>query len=194
MRFELDIREGDCRIVAARTDAFEGELSFEHALARVSEHRRNKALAYRFDKDRQLSLLAGLLLGALLGERGLHEHDMAYVANEQGKPAFRDFPHLHFSLAHSGQMAVAALAGASVGVDVERLSDFPHDIADPHDWTRMESVAKALGCGVGAFVDGKRFTIPHGMRVQHIGLDDYLLCIAMQPPQRGVACYTLQNG
>lgn len=193
LRYELDMGKAGPRVVAARIGAFDDGLDFDTALSGVSAVRRGKALAYRFDKDRRLSLLAGLLLDALLRERGLREHDMAYVIGEHGKPAFRDFPGLHFSLAHSGEMAVAALADAPIGVDVERLSDFPHEIAESREWTAMESVGKALGCGVGLFVDGGGFAIPQGMCVEHVDLGDYLVCVAVQSPVRPVSCYTSQR-
>ena len=180
LRHELDIQRGGLRMVAAAIDVFDGEVAFDEALAQVSGHRRAKALAYRFEPDRQLSVLAGLLLDELLADYGLRERDMTYREGEQGKPTFADRADLHFSLAHSKQMAVAALAGVPVGVDVEYLPGFPRDIAEPYEWTEMESVGKLLGCGVGSFVDGATFHIPDGVTVAHTVLDDYLVCIAVQ--------------
>lgn len=176
----LDIRHERYRLIAARTDVFDGEIAVEHALALVSAYRRQKALAYRFEKDRRLSLLAGLLLDDLLAEHGLRERDMAYVEGKYGKPSFRDAGSYHFSLSHGGKMSVAALSQEPIGVDVERLSTFPRDIADPYEWTSMEAVGKALGTGIAGYVDQGNFAVPDGFGIEHVECDGYLICIALQ--------------
>ena len=180
-QFAIDITQHGCRVAGAFVDVFDAPGAFDEALANASEHRRRKVASFRFEKDRRLSLLAGALLDELLCERGLREHNMAYVEGENGKPALADYPNLHFSLAHSGQMAVAALAESLVGIDVEYLPLFPHDISEPYSWTEMEAVGKALGCGVGDFVDGATYSRPAGFEVSHMVIgDDYLACLAQQ--------------
>ena len=180
MRHALDISCGAIRLVAADTTTFDAPGAYADALARVSEERRKKALSFRFEKDRRVSLLAGLLLNDLLSERGLAERDMEYVTGPHGKPAFAKEPGLHFSLAHSGLMAAAALAPFPVGVDIERLDGFPRDIADPQAWTAMEGAGKATGQGIGAYVDAgvETFSVPAGFRVEHYSCDGYLVCLA----------------
>ena len=184
VRYELDIRRDGIRLVAASIDVFDCEFSFEDALERVSQHRRSKALSYRFDSDRRLSLLVGLLLDDLLCERGLRECDMRYDVSDLGKPTFAAHPELHFSLAHSGDLALTALADVPVGVDVERLSDFPRDIADPHEWTQMESVGKLFGAGVGGYVDAGCFHMPDGVQTEHFETRGYLVCLASETAKR----------
>ena len=174
----LDLTRDGCRIMGALTDVLMQPDVFSMALDGVSEHRRQKVLAYRFEKDRRTSLLAALLLDELLRERGLRERDMSYLEGEQGKPRFCHHEDLHFSLAHSRNAAIAALSCAPVGIDIEYLPDFPHDIADPHMWTEMESVGKMLGCGVGAFVDSRSYDRPRDVAVEHATFGDYLVCIA----------------
>ena len=177
---DAHIRKDGCHVIAGTTDALEDAREFEAATGMVSAHRRDKVRAYRFAKDRRLSLLSGLLLDELLSERGLRERDMDYREGQGGKPLFANRPDLHFSLAHGERMAVAALADAPIGVDVEYLPTFPHDIAEPYAWTEMESVGKLLGCGVGGFVDGQNYCRPDKTTVEHVLLDDYLVCIARQ--------------
>ena len=144
----------------------------------LSPSRRGKALSYRFDKDRELSVLSSVLLDRLLCRRGLREKNMAYMVGDLGKPSFEGYPDLHFSIAHSGTMAAAMLGDVPVGADVEHLPDFPRDLADPVQWTEMECVGKLLGCGVGCYVDGKDFDKPDCVKTRHIPLEDYLLCAA----------------
>ena len=175
---DAHVRADGCHVVIGRTDALADAREFETAMGRVSAHRRAKVCAYRFAKDRRLSLLAGLLLDELLGDCGLRERDMDYGEGESGKPVFANHPALHFSLAHSECMAVAALSRVPVGVDVEYLPSFPYDVAEPYLWTEMESVGKLIGCGVGGFVDVKRYRRPDAVTIEHILLGDYLVCIA----------------
>ena len=180
---EFDNTRESCRVIGALTSQLEEADAFDAALERVSPYRRTKALAFHFDKDRRTSLLAGLLLDELLQDHGLHERDMDYREGEAGKPAFANRPELQFSLAHSGQMAVAALSAQPVGIDVEYLPAFPYSLADPHTWTEMEAVGKALGCGVGSYVDAgvSGYRRPAGCTVQHFaaGADAYLVCLAV---------------
>ncbi len=178
LTYEFDIRRANVRAIGALTEPLEHADAFDAALERVSSYRRAKVLAFRFAQDRRLSLLAGLLLDELLGEHGLRERDMTYLEGDKGKPSFASAADLHFSLAHSGNMAVATLSQAPVGIDVEHLPGFPRDIAEPCEWTTMESVGKLLGCGIGTFVDGSPFRVPDGVSVEHIDLDDYLVCLA----------------
>lgn len=185
MKLEADIRKDGFRVIAAYADALQDTRAFERALASASDYRKQKTLAYKFAKDRRLCLLAGMLLDELLGAHGLRESDMAYVEGAHGKPSFSGHADLHFSLAHSENMAVAALAQRAIGVDVEYLAGFPHDIADPHAWTSMESVGKLLGTGVGELVDqgalnSGSYSVPEGIQVDHIEFGDYLISIARE--------------
>ena len=180
LRLACDMRGAGWRFVAAPDDQIATSEAFYAALPLVSSHRREKALAFRFAKDRRTSLLAGLLLDELLAERGLHEKDMTYEVSALGKSTFAEHANLHFSLAHSAGMAVGALSDEPIGVDVEHLPGFPYDIAEPYAWTEMESVGKLLGCGVGTFVDSGAYERPVNVTVEHFALGDHLACIARE--------------
>lgn len=190
MKLACDIRKAGWRLIAAEDDQIATSEAFSAALPLVSEHRRAKVLSFRFERDQRTSLLAGLLLDELLLERGLHERDMSYKVSELGKPTFADRADLHFSLAHSAGMAVAALSDAPLGVDVENLSSFPYDIAEPYAWTEMESVGKLLGCGVGTFVDSGNYARPANVAVEHFMLGEHLVCIA---GETGLPCQAYEK-
>ena len=180
MELACDKRGEGWRLIAAADDQIDTATAFDAALATVSDHRRSKALSFLFEKDRRTSLLAGLLLDELLKEAGLRERDMVYKVSDLGKPTFAEHEDLHFSLAHSSGMAVGALSAKPIGVDVERLPGFPTDIAEPYEWTEMESVGKLLGCGVGTYVDTGTYERPASVTVEHFVLGDYLVCIARE--------------
>ena len=180
LKLVCDKRGPGWRLIAADDGQISSSASFDAALSRVSSYRREKALAFRFEKDRRTSLLAGLLLDELLAGCGLRERDMIYEVGEFGKPMLAGHENLHFSLAHSAGMAVGALSTVPIGVDVERLPGFPRDVAEPYEWTEMESVGKLLGCGVGTFVDSGNYERPANVMVEHFALGEYLVCVARE--------------
>lgn len=176
--FEIDEDIADCRVLGQDTSFLDGPSAYADGLSRLSQHRREKAAGFRFDKDRKESVAAAIMLDRLLAERGLHEADMSYLESGEGKPSFEGYPGLFFSLAHSGNAAVAALSSHPVGIDLEYLPDFPYDMAEPHRWTEMEAVGKLLGCGVGCFVDSGTYAKPNNISTLHIEKESYLICLA----------------
>lgn len=104
------------------------------------------------------NLCAGLLLRSVTGDR-LPEY------GPHGKPFLPGGP--HFSLSHSGRLAVLAVSEAAVGVDVEKPRPVSESVArryfqpeeqswmaeNPTDrffrlWTRKEAVLKCCGRGL----------------------------------------------
>ncbi|HEX6022395.1 MAG TPA: 4'-phosphopantetheinyl transferase superfamily protein [Solirubrobacter sp.] len=106
-------------------------------------------------------------LRTVLGERlGIAPSEVVFALGPHGKPELPGSP-VRFSLAHSGEHAVIAVAEAEVGVDVERLQRTSRAIErtltegeraalgpDRHVelmriWCRKEALAKAIGGGLG---------------------------------------------
>ncbi len=93
------------------------------ALLSVDEQAR--AARFAFERDRQRFMLShGLLRLILARYLGTGAGQIQFVAGVHGKPAVSDAtsvsPALEFSLSHSGDYALVALAtGRAVGVDVE---------------------------------------------------------------------------
>ncbi len=135
----------------------------------LSPERRNKALRYIHSIDRKLSIAASLLIARGLVEYGVNERDVEYAYNEYGKPYFKSYPSIHFSISHSGTMAACAFSERAVGCDIEILRPYDDDVAracfTPFEredifsmddraygftrlWTAKESFLKALGTGL----------------------------------------------
>jgi 4'-phosphopantetheinyl transferase len=114
---------------------------------------------------RRRYLRAHAALRAILA--GFTDAPLAFAVREKGKPYLVSAPEVRFNLAHSGEMAMVAVAReVEVGVDIERVRPlpeyaaiaqryFPEGSALPasaHDffrhWTRFEALLKAHGAGL----------------------------------------------
>ncbi|WP_249416291.1 4'-phosphopantetheinyl transferase superfamily protein [Streptomyces sp. TS71-3] len=138
-----------------------------------------RAADFRFDEHRRAYVAAHVGLRMLLGDR-LHvapgEVEFTREAcptcgKPHGRPAVAGSD-LHFSLSHSGSLALVALASVTVGADVEKMpglkvADQTAEMLHPDEtaelaafpdseraaafgrvWTRKEAYLKALGTGL----------------------------------------------
>ena len=123
---------------------------------------------------------------------------------EQGKPYFKEYPWLHFSISHSGEYWLCAISQQELGLDVERIRTVDavklsrrffhpkeHDYlrAHPEDffllWTAKESYVKYTGRGIAgsfgdfsAVEDGKLSDSINGVLLRHLPLEEnYALCL-----------------
>lgn len=106
----------------------------------VDPSRLAAASRFRLREDRARCIGAGLLLA-----HAIRRIDPACTLpprpsrGANGKPFLPDLPHFHFSLAHSGDWAVCAVAEHPVGVDIEHLPSMA-DVIDVarHCFTQVE--------------------------------------------------------
>lgn len=162
-----------CYDVSELTDPTQFEAGMQ---ALPWEERRARVRRFRFQKSQLLSLGAGLLCAHALRASGATDITLAY--GEHQKPYLLNQPHLQFNLSHSGTVAVCAVAGMPVGVDVEKLHPFDGGVArhcfqdsemcwlhEQEDeghaftqlWTRKESYLKLLGTGLS--MSAKSFSV-----------------------------------
>lgn len=123
------------------THLLENDKVFDEIYRSVPRYRKEKVNAYRFIKDKRLSLAAGYLLSYALKKRGLNESELICSVTENGHPYFVNAENLHFSLSHSGEMAMCIISDTPVGCDVEILAG--NEDMDLKRWTAMESYLKA---------------------------------------------------
>lgn len=138
----------------------------------LSAYRREKADKVKFPEDKKRSVAAGMLLNRGLAEYGLRECDMVYATNQNGKPHFREYPQIHFSLSHSGAYVMAAFSDVEIGCDIQQMKQTDLKIAQrffaPEEyeyvtgweeesaqeaafyriWVLKESFLKAVGTGM----------------------------------------------
>ena len=103
------------------TSVFCDENAFCHAYQRVSEERQKKVMRYRFQKDKNLSLGAGVLLSEGLENLGIKKYSVRY--GENGKPYLAEYDNVFFSLSHSGVYAAIAFYHAEIGMDIQKISE-----------------------------------------------------------------------
>jgi len=156
--------------------------------AMLSDDERNRSARFRFERDQRRFVVARGALRELLGRYLRTDPDqIRFVYNAFGKPELHpDFGRLHFNLAHSGDIALIAIArDAEVGVDVEciegrgessyadvaqnffsaaevdALSRVPRDLYDQafvSCWTMKEAYVK--GRGEGLTIPLASFAVP----------------------------------
>lgn len=109
------------------------------------------------------------LFKALGAEYKIDVEQAEYIYNEHGKPYFRSFPNIYFSISHCQGLAVTAVSDFENGVDVEVIRDYPERVVSRsfskrekellescedknmmffRMWTLKESFVKALGIGI----------------------------------------------
>lgn len=151
----------------------EADTAIRERLGWLSADEVARADAFTRDEPRRRFILARGGLRRLLAERlGIGPAEVAFEYGPTGKPSLAGGASLHFNLAHSGELAVAAIAERAVGIDLEttRPRKSAHDLAarwfhpeeqrridaaaDPlaefyRTWVMKEAALKLVGVGVG---------------------------------------------
>lgn len=129
------------------------------ALLRCMPSARRKRLAKQPPEAQGPALLAYGLLLALLRERTGWRALPETAVEPHGKPFFPVYPDIHFSLSHTPGAAAAAVSGAPVGVDIQRVRPVTprmlgrlEGVKTPEaffeNWVRWEARAKRNGGGL----------------------------------------------
>lgn len=149
-------------------------------IASLPAYRQEKANRYLFEKDKKLSLAAGILLEEGLNHLSLNtkEKEVGYL--EHGKPYLINRPDIHFNLSHSGEIAIAVFSNKEIGCDIEKIKSYNESIVNRcfsleekdfvlHSknkdeafcriWVMKESFLKAIGVGIGIKMDSISFSI-----------------------------------
>ena len=155
--YNLDVLEVDYALLALTEDAGD--------LASLDDLERARAARFVDPKARSRFVQVRRALRAELAHRmGGAPREVRFVYGPQGKP-FLPGSDLHFSVAHSGDLALLAFArGSAIGADVERVREVTHrtEIArrlfperEPRTreeffrlWVRHEALVKCAGTSV----------------------------------------------
>jgi len=145
------------------------DLDLNRALGEISSERRAKALGYRFDRDRRLSVAVYLLLKEALHRRYDIVGNPRLSVAPNGKPFLTDYPGIHFNLSHCPKAAACVVADCPVGIDVEEIAPVDREVAQrvlndgefaavsasaapevafARYWTQKEALVKLSGRGL----------------------------------------------
>ncbi|MBQ8040307.1 MAG: 4'-phosphopantetheinyl transferase superfamily protein [Lachnospiraceae bacterium] len=94
---------------------------FEQLYVKVNAQRRSKILRCKNKEDKYRSLAAGLLLRYALEQHGISYESAKIIIGENGKPYLEEKENFYFSISHSQDLVVCAVADKELGVDVESL-------------------------------------------------------------------------
>ncbi len=159
------------KVYAVNCEALCHEARLRQVLPRLDAGRRGRVARLRLPQKRAQCAAAGILLRHLFG-------DVAIACTQTGKPYLPASPDTYFSLSHTGNFVVCAVAEAPVGIDAQQLTACNGRLAkrwftpaeqewiraNPDErftrlWTQREAYAKMTGEGIiGAIGSG---VIPH---------------------------------
>lgn len=163
----------------------EADAVIRERLGWLSADEIERAEAFTRDEPRRRFVLARSGLRQLLADRsGVAPPEVAFAYGPNGKPSLLGENAPHFNLAHSGELAVCAVADQPVGIDLEaiRPRKSASDLAkrwfhaneqrridsaeDPLDafyrtWVMKEAALKLVGVGVGESLP--RLLTPDGL-------------------------------
>ncbi len=118
------------RVYIADITALDDAALFERLLGTVPAYRREKALRFKFPKGQKQSLGVGLLLRRACEDFGIPGADENVLCGENGKPAFRDVPEVHFNLSHSKERVMCVVSEFETGCDVEHVREGRSKLAE----------------------------------------------------------------
>jgi 4'-phosphopantetheinyl transferase len=171
----------------------------QRLIAATNDEERERAARLRMPGHAERWLAARGALRTLLGERvGVAPGAVEFASGPHGKPALLG-EELQFNLSHTGDLALVALGGVAVGVDIERLDRSSRAIeraltsgeraalsADDRDaelmrvWCRKEALAKAIGTGLGWAPERFDTTAPGGYWLADLPVaDGYVAALAV---------------
>lgn len=155
--------------------------TMERCIQHFPEDRKAKALRYRREIDRKLSVVSYLLLiYALNKDFRLSAPRLAYT--DRGKPYLPDHKDIHFNISHCPRGCICAVSDQPIGVDIQDIRPFSQDIVkqccskeelfmlnqspDPaacfaQMWTMKESYLKMTGTGISVCLNTIDTSVKH---------------------------------
>ena len=114
-------------LYAADVTCLQNKALFEKAYRSVGSQRQKKVDAKKFQKDKLLSLGAGVLLKKALTENGIRYERAVFAEEPNGRPYIAGNS-VYFNLSHSGTKVLCAVSPVPVGCDVEQIDHFDDTI------------------------------------------------------------------
>lgn len=193
------------RVFYTDVDCLFDDNIFNAAKKLVTPQRLEKTEKYKFRRDRNLSLGASLILSYALSLFLDEEADKEILIAKNGKPYLKAHPNVHFSLSHSGSLALCAVSDKNIGADVQQICDFNEDICKRYFlkteaeyvlnaktinekkerffrlWTIKEATVKMTGDGISGF---KNINSVIPACVKEYSLDGYKIALCTDEEEK----------
>ena len=161
------------------------------------KQRQEKADRLKHLPSKKLSLAAGMLARVSIAQKlNLRPEDISFRNHKGGKP-YAEGLDIHFSLSHSGNLAVCAISDKPVGIDVEQTKKANFNVARRcftkaelqyvlsrkeksqqrffEVWTKKEAYVKLLGTGIQDFL---KFNVVGNKTIDTIFYQNYTVSVA----------------
>lgn len=144
---------------------------------RMDSEKKDSVMKMQSEHKRNLRIAADMLCRKGISEFcGIPEKEIAIGYTPLGKPYAEGLP-VNFSISHSGDLAVCAVSGSEIGIDIEKIrtvhprahekfcteSEMRYINGDENGffkiWTLKEAYFKCIGTGLGADIKDVSFEI-----------------------------------
>jgi len=98
----------------------------------MTSDRQTKIDRCRNDKDKRLSLCAGILLKRAFEDAGKENLLSQITVSEKGRPCLFEDAGIDFNISHSGNMAMCVISDNPIGCDIQLMKPTDGKIADRH--------------------------------------------------------------
>lgn len=143
--------------------------------------KKNRIINMKNKRASELSLAANALAKfAIKNTFSIPIKEQIFVVGQHGKPFLKNTNNVHFSVSHSGNMAVCAVSNCKIGVDIQKITRFSKKTADfiglPSDcktdeffkaWTQLEASAKRTGEPLISFVKSVSAPSPQTFSIKY---------------------------
>ena len=169
---------------------------FQYLLKFVQPKKKERILKQRIKQNADNMLIGEILTKAAIKKTfGIDIAKQEFAYTEYGKPYLPYLSDIHFNISHSEEYVVCAVSDKSVGVDIQKISEYNPIVAEKvctqqelkqiensadkssefiKLWTQKEAVLKMYGTGI-ASGDIKNCLDNHNVKSERI--EDYWLSI-----------------
>lgn len=185
------------------------DIQLQTALTRLPAWRRTQALRFKHHIGKVECAFSYLMLCDLLHEAYGISIQPTFIIGEHGKPALKEFPHLHFNMSHCHAGIAVSVSDHPVGIDIERIgrdndilarrvlneAEYQQMQTSPTPsitftelWTQKEAVFKLLATGITDDIRNLLSSHPDISITTHTNLSKgYSLSIASHEEQQILA-------
>lgn len=105
---------------------FRNKINFINNLEKIDEERKEKIQRYKQTDDKLRGLGAGILINHI---RKIYNVSDKILVESHGKPYFEN-KKINFNISHSGNYVVAAVSKYDIGIDIQRVKEDKHKVAE----------------------------------------------------------------